>query len=63
MGDPSRDAIVETEADTEAIQQSGEKSGMFADENDTGERSNSHAISRKDKSLRICISIFRKIEL
>jgi hypothetical protein len=56
--DPSRDATTIIEADTEITEQSGEKSGMLADENDTGERSNNQAISKDDNSLRIYLSHF-----
>ena len=50
--DPSRGVTVICEANVEVTLQSGEKSGILADENDTGARSKSIEINRYDNSLR-----------
>jgi hypothetical protein len=54
--DPSRDATDIIEAEREVMEQSGEKSGMFSKENETGERSNNHAIRQNENSLSIYLS-------
>jgi hypothetical protein len=54
--DPSRDATAINEAVAEVTEQSGEKSGIFSEEKDMGDRSNNNAISKDDNSLSIYLT-------